>query len=152
MNDPKDIASGLEAATTTVLAEISRTDAKSAVLLTAFSLPLAVLVASIPGHPVTGLAAALIAAGAVGLIIAMLLVLVVVRPSLGGAVPGTYLYWATATPEEVIQDLQKPTHRVEHIVQLSSIAKRKYRGLQVAIDVTRTSLVLLGLALLTTLW
>ncbi|MFJ6792008.1 hypothetical protein ACIQRD_31000 [Streptomyces angustmyceticus] len=46
-----DIDARLDAATTTVLAEISRTDAKSGVLLTAFSLPLAALVAAVPGHP-----------------------------------------------------------------------------------------------------
>ncbi|MFD9453498.1 Pycsar system effector family protein [Streptomyces sp. NPDC059985] len=152
MNDPKDIVPRLEAASATVLAEISRTDAKSAVLLTAFSLPLAVLVASIPGRSLSGLAAALTAAGAVGLILAMLVVLIVVRPRLGRALPGSYLYWASATPEEVIQDLQKPTHRVEHVMQLSSIARRKYRGLQIAIDVTGASLVLLGLALVATLY
>ncbi|MDA5279947.1 Pycsar system effector family protein [Streptomyces sp. Isolate_45] len=152
MNDPTDITPRLEAASATVLAEISRTDAKSAVLLTAFSLPLAVLVASIPGRSLSGVAAALNAAGAVGLILAMLVVLIVVRPRLGRVLPGSYLYWASATPEEVIQDLQKPTHRVEHVMQLSSIARRKYRGLQIAIDATGASLVLLGLALFATLY
>ncbi len=135
----------------TVLAEIARTDAKGAVLLTAFSLPLALLVASIPGRSLPGLAAALTAAGAVGLILAILVVLIVVRPRLGRALPGSYLYWASATPEEVIQDLEKPTHRVEHVMQLSSIARHKYRGLQLAVDITGASLVFLGLALLATL-
>ncbi|MFE7658959.1 Pycsar system effector family protein [Streptomyces bottropensis] len=148
----KDLPKRLDAATTTVLAEISRTDAKSGVLLTAFSLPLAALLASVPNQSLSGLASTLVAGGAVGLVAAMLVVLVVVRPRLGGAVRGSYLYWSIATADEVVQDLVEPTNQVDHVRQLSVIAKRKYRGLQLAIDITGGSLVSLGFALVAALW
>ncbi|MFI9186809.1 Pycsar system effector family protein [Streptomyces goshikiensis] len=151
-NKSQDLSVRLEAATTTVLAEISRADAKSGVLLTAFSLPLAALVASVPNRSLPGLASVLVAGGAVGLVLAMLVVLVVVRPRLDGAVRGSYLYWSNATADEVVQDLTEPTNQVDHVRQLSVIAKRKYRGLQLAIDITRGSLVFLGLALVAALW
>ncbi|MFI2207672.1 Pycsar system effector family protein [Streptomyces sp. NPDC020192] len=141
----------LDAATTTVLAEISRTDAKSGVLLTAFSLPLAALVAAVPGRALPGASAALVGLGTVGLVAAMLVVLVVVRPRLGGAARGSYLYWSLCTPEEVVADLQVPENQAEHVVHLSRIARRKYRGLQVAIDITAVSLITLAGALLAAL-
>lgn len=50
----------LSAAEATVLAEISRTDTKAGHLLVAFSLPLAVLVAAIPGKPLPGVSAMLV--------------------------------------------------------------------------------------------
>ncbi|MFI8365237.1 Pycsar system effector family protein [Streptomyces sp. NPDC085612] len=148
----QDLPQRLEAAVATVLAEISRTDAKSGVLLTALSLPLAVLVASVPNQPLPGLASILVASGAVGLVLAMLVVLVVVRPHLGGAARGSYLHWSIATDDEVVQDLTEPTNQVDHVRWLSRIAKRKYRGLQLAIDITGGSLVSLGLALVAALW
>ncbi|MEV6357956.1 Pycsar system effector family protein [Streptomyces hydrogenans] len=148
----KDLPKRLAAAITTVLAEISRTDAKSGVLLTAFSLPLAALLASVPNRSLPALASFLVASGAVGLVLAMLVVLSVVRPRLDGAMRGSYLYWSTATTDEVVQDLTEPTNQVEHVQRLSAIARRKYRGLQLAVDITGGSLVSLGLALLATLW
>ena len=72
-----DIDARLDAANATVLAEISRTDAKSGVLLTAFALPLAALVAAVPGQHPAPLAAALVGIGTAGLVLAMLVVLVV---------------------------------------------------------------------------
>ncbi|MFE7113100.1 Pycsar system effector family protein [Streptomyces sp. NPDC057600] len=146
-----DIDPRLDAATTTVLAEISRTDAKSGVLLTAFSLPLAALVAAVPGKPLPGLSAALVSVGAVGLVAAMLVVLLVVRPRLGGAARGSFLYWSLCTTDELLADLEAPADRAAHIVHLSRIAKRKYRGLRLAGDITGASLVALAAALLTAL-
>ncbi|WP_455355975.1 hypothetical protein [Streptomyces sp. SYSU K217416] len=49
-DSPDSIDARLDAANATVLAEILRTDAKSGVLLTSFSLPLAALVAAVPGQ------------------------------------------------------------------------------------------------------
>jgi hypothetical protein len=146
-----DIDTRLDAATMTVLAEISRTDAKSGVLLTAFSLPLAALVAAVPGRHLPGLSAVLVGLGTVGLVAAMLVVLVVVRPRLGGAARGSYLYWSLCTPDEVVQDLREPVNQAAHVVHLSLIAKRKYRGLQVAIDITALALITLAAALLAAL-
>lgn len=135
----------LQARTDTV-AEISRTDAKASALLTAFSIPLAVLVAAVPGHDLPTAAAVLVALGAASLVAAMLVVLLVVRPRLGGNTRGSYLHWANCTPEQVRADLATdPT--AERIVQLSQIAAAKYRALKTAIDITAGALVLLALAL-----
>ncbi|PNG21057.1 Pycsar system effector family protein [Streptomyces cahuitamycinicus] len=146
-----DINGRLDAATTTVLAEISRTDAKSGVLLTAFSLPLAALVAAIPGRTLPGASGLLVGIGTVGLLVAMLVVLFVVRPRLGGAARGSYLYWSLCTTEELVADLKVPTNQAEHVIHLSKIAKRKYRGLRLAGDITGASLVALAAALLVAL-
>ena len=74
-----DIDARLDAATRTVLAEISRTDAKAGVLLTSFSLPLAALVAAVPGRVLPVLAAVLVGTGVVGLAASMLLALASAR-------------------------------------------------------------------------
>ncbi|MGW1037862.1 Pycsar system effector family protein [Streptomyces antibioticus] len=141
----------LDAANATVLAEISRTDAKSGVLLTSFSLPLAALVAAVPGHALPPAAAVLVGAGTVGLVAAMLVVLLVVRPRLTGAARGSFLYWSLCTPEALVEDLKNPGDRATHVIQLSQIARRKYRGLRIAGDITGASLVTLAAALLTSL-
>jgi len=146
-----DIDARLDAATRTVLAEISRTDAKSGVLLTAFSLPLAALVAAVPGKPLPALAAVLVGLGTVGLVAAMLTVLLVVRPRLGGAARGSYLYWSLCTEEELVDDLQAPKEQAAHVIHLSRIAKRKYTGLRIAGDITAGALLALAAALLTAL-
>lgn len=148
-SDPVDAR--LDVANTTVLAEISRTDAKSGVLLTSFSLPLAALVAAVPGHALPPMAAILVAAGTVGLVAAMLVVLLVVRPRLTGAARGSFLYWSLCTPEDLVEDLKNPGDRATHVIQLSQIARRKYRGLRIAGDITGASLVALAAALLTSL-
>ncbi|MDT9686395.1 DUF5706 domain-containing protein [Streptomyces sp. TRM76323] len=148
---PTNIDARLDAATTTVLAEISRTDAKAGVLLTSFSLPLAALVATVPGRDLPPLAAVCVGAGTVGLVAAMLTVLVVVRPRLDGEHRGSYLHWARCTPDQVLADLAAPTGQAEHVIRLSEIARRKYGGLRLAVDITGTSLVALAAALLTAL-
>ncbi|UZI33986.1 Pycsar system effector family protein [Streptomyces sp. VB1] len=138
----------LDAANATVLAEIGRTDAKSGVLLTTFSLPLAALIAVVPGKDLPPLVATLVGTGAVGLIAAMLVVLIVVHPRLGGAARGSFLYWSLCTPEDLLKDLQHPGDRVAHIIHLSQIARRKYKGLRLAGIITGASLLALGAALL----
>ncbi|MFD4412439.1 hypothetical protein [Streptomyces sp. NPDC058475] len=70
MTTPDSLDARLDAANATVLAEISRTDAKSGVLLTSFSLPLAALVAVVPGHDLPAAVGLLVGAGAIGLITA----------------------------------------------------------------------------------
>ena len=142
----------LDAANTTVLAEISRTDAKSGVLLTSFSLPLTALVVAVPGNALPTMTARLVSVGTVGLVAAMLVVLLVVRPRLGGAARGSFLYWSLCTPEELVEDLKAPKNQAEHLIHLSKIARRKYRGLRIAVDVTGASLVALAVALLTALF
>ncbi|MGW3200099.1 Pycsar system effector family protein [Streptomyces sp. NPDC001118] len=146
-----DIDTRLDAATSSVLSEITRTDAKAAVLLSAFSLPLAALVVAIPGHTLPRAAAVLVGAGTVGLVTALLVVLLVVRPALTGAPRGNYLHWSQCTPEELEEDLQHPLDRAAQVIHLSQITRRKYKGLRIAGDITGASLILLAAALLTVL-
>ncbi|MFD9819082.1 Pycsar system effector family protein [Streptomyces violascens] len=137
----------LNQARTDVIAEIARTDNKASALLAAFGIPLAVLVA-MPGRQISTAAAVLVDLGAVGLVAAMLLVLLVIRPRLGGDVRGSYLHWATCTtPEQIAADLAVD-RRAERIIALSQIAKTKYRALHTAIITTSAAIVVLALAVL----
>ncbi|WP_415961980.1 Pycsar system effector family protein [Streptomyces sp. 021-4] len=136
----------LKQARTDVVAEISRTDSKASALLAAFGIPLAVLVAAVPGQDLPLPAAILVGLGAVGLVAAMLVVLLVVRPRLGGNTRGSYLHWATCTPQQVRADLATDL-TAQRIIALSQIAVAKYRALRTAIDITAGALVLLVLAL-----
>lgn len=146
-----DLDARLDAATATVLAEITRTDTKSGVLLSTFALPFTALVAVIPGKSLSTTSSVLTGSGVVGLVAAMLVVLLVVRPRIDGTPRGSYLYWSSCTADELLADLQAPADRAEHIVRLSQIARRKYRGLRLAVDLTAAALVALAAALLTAL-
>ncbi|MFI8888260.1 Pycsar system effector family protein [Streptomyces sp. NPDC053813] len=146
-----DIDTRISAATATVHAEISRTDGKSGILLSAFGLPLAVLVAVIPGRALTGWSEALVAIGAIGLFISMLIVLVVISPRIDGSPRGSFLHWARCTPESLIEDLNSPTDRAAHLIHLSRIAKRKFLGLFIAGVLIGASLIVLAAALITSL-
>ncbi|MDO0939262.1 DUF5706 domain-containing protein [Streptomyces sp. DG2A-72] len=138
---------GLNQARTDVISEIVRTDTKAAALLTAFGLPLAVLVATLPGRHLNQAAAVLVGLGAVGLVAAILVVLLAVRPARTKRPRGSYLYWATCTAEDVVADVAVD-RRPERIVTLSRLAVRKYAALRLAIDITGVAIVLLVLALL----
>ncbi|MET9957101.1 Pycsar system effector family protein [Streptomyces sp. NPDC006339] len=146
---PASTADRVTAALAAVLAEITRTDGKAGALLTALGLPLAVLVAVLPGGALSGPAAVLAALGAVGLLAAMLTVLAVIRPRITKALPGSYLHWAGCTPEELASDLAAdPVHHAAQVIHLSQIAVRKYKALRLAADLARAALVLLAAALL----
>ncbi|MFJ2589729.1 Pycsar system effector family protein [Streptomyces sp. NPDC087538] len=146
-----DIDTRFSAATATVHAEISRTDSKSGVLLSAFGLPLAALVAVIPGRALTGWPAALTGIGAVGLFAAMLVVLGVISPRVDGAPRDCFLHWAQCTPESLTEDLTNPTDQAEQLIRLSRIAKHKYLGLFIAGVLIGVSLIALAAALVTAL-
>lgn len=141
----------LAAAHTEVIAEIARADSKAGTLLAALGLPMAVLVAAVPGRhlaPVTGVLTGL---GAAGLIVAMLVTLGVIRPSIGGATHGSFLHWAACTdPADVAASLATD-HAPTRLIKLSKIARRKYARLQHAIDITRGALGAFALALLAAL-
>ncbi|WP_331735290.1 DUF5706 domain-containing protein (plasmid) [Streptomyces goshikiensis] len=135
----------LAQARTEVIAEMGRTDAKASALLTVLSLPLAVLIALVPGHDLPGAATVAAGIGAAALAAAMLLVLLIVRPRLGGQVGGSYLHWATCTPQEAAADIAA-YRSAERIVVLSQIAAKKFRALRLAIDITAGGVALLVLA------
>ncbi|GAA3312155.1 hypothetical protein GCM10020295_83250 [Streptomyces cinereospinus] len=105
----------------------------------------------VPGHDLPLTVGLLVGTGAVGLIAAMLVVLVVVHPRLSGAARGSFLYWSLCTPQDLVEDLQTPADRVAHVIHLSKIARRKYAGLRLAGIITGASLVTLGAALLAAL-
>lgn len=145
-----DLDTRLAAAVAEVRGEISRCDTKAGLLLSAYSLPLAALLAAVPDATLSPAAAILIGFGSIGLIAAMLVVLAVIRPRIRSVAPGAYLAWATADADQVLADMQEPraTDRATHVVHLSGIARRKFAALQVAIDLTRLSLLVLAAALL----
>ncbi|MFI9206281.1 Pycsar system effector family protein [Streptomyces sp. NPDC053048] len=120
-------------------------------MLSAFSLPLAALVASVPGNPLPTTPAVLVGIGAIGLVTAMLVVLLVIRPRLGAGARGNFLHWANCTPETLMADLQNPGDRAADVIRLSQIARRKYLGLRIAGDITGAALIALAAALLTAL-
>ncbi|MER5418142.1 hypothetical protein ABT011_35725, partial [Streptomyces virginiae] len=64
---------------------------------------------------------------------------------------GSFLYWSRCTTEKLLADLDAPTDLAAHVVHLARIARRKYRGLRLAGDITGGSLVTLAAALLTSL-
>lgn len=135
----------LAQARTEVIAEMGRTDAKASALLTVLSLPLAVLIATVPGHNLPVAATVAAGIGAAALAAAMLLILLIIRPRLGGDVTGSYLHWATCTPQEAAADIAS-ADIAERIVVLSKIAARKFRALRLAIDITAGAVALLVLA------
>ncbi|MEV8103149.1 Pycsar system effector family protein [Streptomyces sp. NPDC088135] len=141
----------LNEAAANLFAELSRTDTKAGHLLTSFSLPLAVLVAAVPGRGLPPAAVVLIGAGVVGLIAAMLIVLTVLHPRVSRAPRGSWVYWASCTPDELVDDLRNPASRKEHVIHLARITRRKFTGLRLAGIITGVSLVALGAALLAAL-
>ncbi|MEV3858461.1 Pycsar system effector family protein [Streptomyces sp. NPDC050095] len=129
-----------------VMAEIGRTDTKATALLTALAIPLAVLVAAIPGHHLSTAGITLLSIAVAGLIAAMLVTLFVLRPHIGNTTQGSFLHWATCTPDEALADLAVDRRKGQLVVR-SKIARRKYAVLGVAIYLTAGSVVVLALAL-----
>ncbi|MFI5945546.1 Pycsar system effector family protein [Streptomyces uncialis] len=143
----------LRTAISTVLAEVARADAKAGILLAAYTLPLTVILATVPGRSLPHLAGVLIALGTGGLVAAMLLVLLVVRPSITGARRGTFLYWARCTPQEAAADVAATgtANLGEDLVRLSKLARRKFLGLRWAVDITAVAFIALTAGLLISL-
>ncbi|MGK4578440.1 Pycsar system effector family protein [Kitasatospora sp. HPMI-4] len=138
-----------EAAKADVTAELVRTDAKAATLLTALSLPLGVLVVAVPSHHLAPVTTALVLLGGAGLVAAGLLALAVIRPNLT-VTRGTWLYWANCTTRQLAADLAAD-QREARLLNLSQLTRRKYARLQRAVDVTALSLLVLAAALATAL-
>ncbi|MEU4507578.1 Pycsar system effector family protein [Streptomyces sp. NPDC024089] len=137
----------LSEAAAAVAAEIARSDTKAGHLLSSFSLPLTVLIATVPGRDLPPTSSVLIKAGAIGMVLAMLIVLVVVAPQMSRASRGGWVYWASCTPDELKEDLRSSASRAEHTIHLSRIARRKFIGLLLAGIVTGASFITLAAAL-----
>lgn len=84
--DPR-LDTRLAEANAAVHKEVERSEPKAGAVLTAFSLPLAVLVATVPGRTLPPAVALLATVGAIGLAAAVIAVLFTIRPRITGAPP-----------------------------------------------------------------
>ncbi|MGW5330733.1 Pycsar system effector family protein [Streptomyces sp. NPDC004014] len=133
----------LDAACAAVAGEIGRTDGKASLLLAFNGAALASLAdTNLP--PVTKVAGilAVLALGA-----AAVLLLLVVRPRLGGHDRASFPYWAQLEADEIRASMTTDT-RPARIHALSTITLRKYRTLRRAVDCTLSALALLAVAAL----
>ncbi|WP_328742153.1 DUF5706 domain-containing protein [Streptomyces caniferus] len=130
-----------------VMAEIARTDGKASALLTALGIPLAVLVAVLPGRELPAAGTVLAGIAVAGMVAAMLSTLRVLQPHIGNATQGSFLHWANCTPDEVLADLAVDRRKAQLVVR-SQIARRKFTMLRMAIHITAASVVVLAVALL----
>ncbi|MEU5546785.1 Pycsar system effector family protein [Streptomyces sioyaensis] len=137
----------LTAAHSEVKAELARTDTKASLLLafTGAMLASAWTVATNIHLPTGALVVG--AAGVAVLLAAATLLLLTVRPNLGGAHPAGFPKWAALTPDEIRESLSEDM-RPADIATLSRIAVRKFGRLQRAIDLTLAGGALLILAAL----
>lgn len=131
-----------------LLAELTRTDGKASALLAALGLPLGVLVVAVPSHDLGPVTTALVMLGGAGLVAAALLALQVLRPSLGSGpgTPGTWVYWARCSREDLAVDLDTD-HGPEPVQELALLALAKFKNLRWAVDCTAAALVVLAAAL-----
>ncbi|MDQ0408862.1 Pycsar system effector family protein [Streptomyces sp. NPDC000349] len=134
----------LEAACTAVTGEISRTDTKASLLL-AFNGAILAGLASVADR---GLPTATKAAGTLAVLTlgaAAVLLLLVVRPRLGGGDRASFPHWARLDESEILAGMHDD-RRPARIRVLSTIAVRKFTHLRRAVDLTLTALLLLALA------
>ena len=134
----------LDAACAAVSIEIARTDGKSSLLLAFTGAVLAGLTSLADGQ-LPGVTQAFGAAGVLALAAASVLLLLVVRPRLGGNDRASFPYWARLTEAE-IRACMHGDSRAASIRVLSAIALRKFTHLRRAVDLILTALALLLLA------
>ncbi|MFG3254944.1 Pycsar system effector family protein [Streptomyces sp. NPDC048172] len=146
MSAPADAA--LVAAHTEVKAELARTDTKASLLLAFHAALLAGALALATGAPLT-LASALVGAAGLGVLLAATaLLLLTVRPNLGGG--GGFPLWATLTPAGLRTHLSAD-RLPKDITNLSRIAVGKFARLRAAISMTLLAGALLVAAAVLTL-
>ncbi|USQ89910.1 DUF5706 domain-containing protein (plasmid) [Streptomyces phaeoluteigriseus] len=129
----------LDAACAAVAGEIARTDGKASLLL-AFAGAVLAGLTTLADHDVPTATKALGALGA-----AAVLLLLVVRPRIGGHDRASFPYWARLDETEIHACMDGDT-RVARIRVLSTIAIAKFTRLRRAVDCTLTALALLALA------
>lgn len=138
------IDKNLDSACASVTGEIGRTDGKSSLLLAFNGAVLAGLASVADKHlpPVTKIfgALAVLALGA-----AAVLLLLVVRPRLGGNDKASFPYWARLSEDEIRACMNGDT-RAARIRVLSILAVRKFTYLRRAVDLSLAALTLLALA------
>ncbi|MFE7614338.1 Pycsar system effector family protein [Streptomyces sp. NPDC057496] len=124
-------------------AEIARTDSKASLLL-AFDGAVLAGLASLADKPLPLPARIVGATAGLALVAAAVLLLLVVRPRLGGRTPapGSFPYWAQLDADAIRASMNTDT-RAARIKALSAIAVVKYRRLDHAVDTILVALALL---------
>ncbi|WP_331719064.1 DUF5706 domain-containing protein (plasmid) [Streptomyces sp. NBC_00289] len=140
-----DADRNLDAACATVAGEIARTDGKASLLL-AFNGAVLAGLASVADADLPLLTRALGEAAVLALAAAAVLLLLVVRPRLGGDDRASFPYWAGLYDDHEIVACMQGDSRAARIRVLSRIAVGKYRQLRRAVDLSLAALALLLLA------
>ncbi|MER7496402.1 Pycsar system effector family protein [Streptomyces pharetrae] len=148
MSTPTTIPSltdkNLEAALATVQAEIGRTDGKASLLL-AFNGACLAGLASLAGEHLPTPTRVLGGMAAAAIVLATVLLLLVVRPRLGGEDRASFPYWARLAETQIHACMHGDT-RAARVRILSRIAVAKFTRLRRAVDCMLTALALLALA------
>lgn len=131
-------------------AKIARTDSKASLLL-AFTGAVLAGLASMAGAPMPPVTAALGGTAVLALVAAAVLLLLVVRPRLGGTDRASFPYWAGLRDDASVLDSMTGDTRPARIRVMSVIATRKFVFLQRAVDTILAALALLLLAALSAL-
>ncbi|MCL7382201.1 Pycsar system effector family protein [Streptomyces sp. 35G-GA-8] len=141
-----DPGKNLDAACAAVTSEIARTDSKASLLL-AFDGAVLFGLAGLADKQLPLPAQLMGAAAALALTAAAVLLLLVVRPNLGGRspAPGSFPHWAQQDADTIRASMDQDT-RAARIKKLSNIAVAKYARLARAIDTILTALALLLVA------
>ena len=134
----------LDAACTAVAGEIARTDGKASLLL-AFAGAVLAGLTTLADHDLPTATKTLGALAVTALGAATVLLLLVVRPRLGGHDRASFPYWARLDETEIHACMDDDTRAVR-IRVLSTIAVAKYTRLRRAVDCTLTALALLASA------
>ncbi|MFI7246375.1 Pycsar system effector family protein [Streptomyces qinglanensis] len=142
--DPAAQDKAVDAACANVTTELARTDTKASLLLAFDGAALAGLAALVDSdHPLPAQLAG--TAAGLALAAAAVLLLLVVRPNLGGrrrTVREGFPCWAELD-EDALHTKLREDHRVRQTRALSVIAVTKYRRLAAAVDALLTALALL---------
>ncbi|WP_329021047.1 Pycsar system effector family protein [Streptomyces sp. NBC_01601] len=143
----------LEKALASTAAEVARLDGKAGAMLTASSLVAAILVGVVPNADLSGPVAVLVGLGVLLNVAAMVAVLLVIRSRFGRpeTTRGSFLHWATLTPEELVEELAQD-RRAAQTAALSRIALGKHRLVRLAVDLTVAAAGVLAVSLLVALF
>ncbi|MEU4878314.1 Pycsar system effector family protein [Streptomyces sp. NPDC021608] len=134
----------LDSALSALQSEVSRTDSKASLLLAFQGAALAGLASLAPRDmPPAAKAFGVLAVLALGM--AVVLLLLVVRPRLRGDDRGSFPYWARLTEPQIRECMGTDT-RTARIRVLSQIVLTKFLRLRRAVDCTLAALALLALA------
>jgi hypothetical protein len=147
---PATMDKNLDAACATVASEIARTDGKASLLL-AFTGAVLAGLTTLTDHDLPTPTKALGALAVAALGTAAVLLILVVRPRLGGHDRASFPYWARLDATEIRACMNGDT-RADRIRVLSTIAVAKFTQLRRAVDCTLGALAFLALAAISALF